>query len=132
VLRAFKAAADAGDIAELVELLDPEAVYVADGGGKVTAARRPVHGAATIALLVVRQIEIRHPDAFQIIEVNGSPALATHRGGELVWLDTVEIVDGRIMALRRLVNPEKFAHLGHIRTGHLVCLPNPPIPEGRG
>jgi RNA polymerase sigma-70 factor (ECF subfamily) len=114
VLKAFKAAADAGDMAELVELLDPEAVYVADGGGKVTAARRPVRGAEPIALLAVRQIEIRRPDAFQIIEVNGCPALATYRGGELVWLDTVEIADGRITALRRLANPEKFAHLGHI------------------
>jgi len=114
VLKAFKAAADAGNMAELVELLDPEAVYVADGGGKVTAARRPVRGAETIALLAVRQIEIRRPDAFQIIECNGHPALATYRGGELVWLDTVEIADGRITAFRRLANPEKFAHIGHI------------------
>ena len=113
VLKAFKAAADAGNMAELVELLDPEAVYVADGGGKVTAARRPVRGAEPIALLAVRQIEIRRPDAFQVIEVNGHPALATYRGGELVWLDTVEITDGRITAFRRLANPEKLAHVGH-------------------
>jgi RNA polymerase sigma factor (sigma-70 family) len=114
VLKAFKAAADAGDIAELVGLLDPEAVYVADGGGKVTAARRPVRGAEAIALLAVRQIEIRRPDAFRIVEVNGHPALATYRGGELVWLDTVEIADGRITVFRRLANPEKLAHIGHI------------------
>jgi hypothetical protein len=62
----------------------------------------------------VRQIEIRRPDAFQVIEVNGSVALATYRGAELVWLDTVEIADGRITAFRRLANREKFAHLGHI------------------
>ncbi|GAA2287573.1 hypothetical protein GCM10010149_37460 [Nonomuraea roseoviolacea subsp. roseoviolacea] len=114
LLKAFKAAADAGDLAELVELLHPEVVYVADGGGKVTAARKPVQGAEPIALLAVRQIEIRRPDAFQIIEVNGQPALATYRGGELVWLDTVEVADGRITTLRRLANPEKFAHIGHI------------------
>ncbi len=114
VLRAFKAAADVGDLAGLVALLDPAAVYVGDGGGKVTAARRPVRGAETIALLLVRQIEIRRPDAFGIIEVNGCPALATYRGGRLVWLDTVEIADGRITAWRRLVNPAKLAHLGHI------------------
>jgi RNA polymerase sigma-70 factor (ECF subfamily) len=111
VLRAFKAAADAGDMGALVELLDPEAVYVADGGGKVTAARRPVLGAGPIALLAVRQIELRRPDAFQIIEVNGRPALATYLGGELVWLDTVEIADGRITAFRRLANPEKLGHI---------------------
>ncbi|MGW2161072.1 RNA polymerase sigma factor SigJ [Nonomuraea sp. NPDC001699] len=114
LLKAFRAAADAGNLAGLVELLHPEAVYIADGGGKVTAARRPVQGAAAIALLAVRQIEIRRPDAFQVVEVNGQPALATYRGGELVWLDTVEITDGRITTWRRLANPEKFAHIGHI------------------
>ena len=114
VLEAFKAAADAGDLAGLVELLHPEAVYVADGGGKVTAARRPVTGARKIAVLVARQFEMRRPDTFRIIEVNGQPALATLRDGALVWLDTVEIADGRITAFRRLVNPEKLARVGHI------------------
>ncbi|GAA4055103.1 RNA polymerase sigma factor SigJ [Actinomadura miaoliensis] len=114
VLKAFKAAADAGDMARLVELLNPEGVYVADGGGRATAARRPVRGAEPIALLAIRQIEIRRPDAFAIIEVNGQPALATYCGGKLIWLDTVEITDGRISELRRLVNPEKLARIGHI------------------
>jgi RNA polymerase sigma-70 factor (ECF subfamily) len=113
VLKAFKAAADAGDMAGLIELLDPRAVYVADGGGRVTAARRPVRGAERIALLAVRQIELRRPDAFRIVEVNGSPALATYQDGALVWLDTVDVADGRITALRRLANPGKLAHLGH-------------------
>ncbi|MFI2207531.1 hypothetical protein ACH47Z_44180 [Streptomyces sp. NPDC020192] len=80
----------------------------------MTAARKPVRGAETIALLAVRQTEIRRPDAFQFIEVNGRPALATYRGDTLVWLDTVEIADGRITVVRRLVNPEKLAHVGHI------------------
>lgn len=111
VLKAFKAAADAGDMARLVALLHPDAVYVGDGGGKVAAARVPVHGAERIALLTVRQIEIRRPDAFRVVEVNGRPALATYRGGELVWLDTVEVSDGRITAFRRLANPEKLGHI---------------------
>ncbi|WP_328523704.1 RNA polymerase sigma factor SigJ [Kribbella sp. NBC_00359] len=114
VLQAFKAAADAGDMAGLVALLDPEAVYTADGGGKVTAARKLVIGAETIALLTARQIQLRRPDETRIIEVNGQPALATYRGGRIVWLDTVELAGGRITAFRRLVNPDKLAHLGHI------------------
>jgi RNA polymerase sigma-70 factor, ECF subfamily len=113
MLKAFKAAADAGDMAGLVELLDPEAVYVADGGGKARAALRPVRGAQPIARLAVRQIKVRRPDSFQIVEVNGRPAMATYSGGELIWLDTVEIAGGRITAFRRLANPEKFAHVGH-------------------
>ena len=114
VLKAFKAAADAGDMAGLIELLDPDAVYVADGGGKARAALRPVRGAEAIARLAVRQIEVRRPDRSEIIEVNGLPAVATYLGGELIWLDTVEIAQGRIAVFRRLANPEKFAHVGHI------------------
>lgn len=113
VLRAFKAAAESGDMAGLVRLLHPDAVYVADGGGKATAARRPVRGAERIAQLAVRQLEMRRPDAVRIVEANGRPALATYQGGALVWLDTVEIADGRITAFRRLANPEKLRHAGH-------------------
>ncbi|MER7084051.1 RNA polymerase subunit sigma-24, partial [Saccharopolyspora kobensis] len=72
---------------------------------------RPVVGAETIALLVARQIQIRRPDAFRVVEVNGRPALATYCAGALVWLDTVEIADGRIAEFRRLVNPEKLGHI---------------------
>jgi RNA polymerase sigma factor (sigma-70 family) len=117
VLEAFKAAAGAGDMAGLVELLDPDAVYVADGGDKVTAARKPVQGAERIARLALRLIATRRPDGFRIVEVNGQPALATYRDGKLAWLDTVEVAGGRITAIRRLANPDKLARLGHI--GHL-------------
>jgi RNA polymerase sigma-70 factor (ECF subfamily) len=113
VLKAFKAAADAGDMARLVGLLHPEAVYVGDGGGKAIAARKPMHGAEVIARVAVRSIELRRPDGYRLLEVNGLPALATYDGGQLVWLDTVDIVDGRITALRRLANPDKLAHVGH-------------------
>lgn len=100
-------------MAELVKLLHPDVVYVADGGGKVTAARKPIRGVEMIARLMVRQIEIRRPDAYRIIEVNGQPALATYLRGRLIWLDTVEIADGQITTLRRLANPEKLARIGH-------------------
>ncbi|WP_407559985.1 RNA polymerase sigma factor SigJ [Streptomyces sp. 184] len=117
VLKAFKAAAEAGDMAALIALLHPDAVYVGDGGGKATAARRPVLGAETIALLTVRSVRIARPDAARLVEVNGEPALATYRDGVPVWLDTVEVADGRLTAIRRVANPDKLAALaplGHI------------------
>ncbi|MEU4896304.1 hypothetical protein AB0B12_08585 [Streptomyces sp. NPDC044780] len=39
VLAVFRAAYEAGALAGLVRLLHPDAVYVTDGGGKVSAAR---------------------------------------------------------------------------------------------
>lgn len=49
VARAFAAATATGDISALIELLDPDVVLRADGGGMVSAARRPVLGADRVA-----------------------------------------------------------------------------------
>jgi RNA polymerase sigma-70 factor, ECF subfamily len=120
VLEAFRAAAEAGDLADLVELLDPDAVYVADGGGRVKVALRPVRGALRIARLMARATRLTGPDAYGLVEVNGEPALATYRGGVLLWLDSVEIAGGRITAFRRLANPDKLGPVAHLRPrGHI-------------
>jgi RNA polymerase sigma factor (sigma-70 family) len=109
-LYAFKAAAQAGDLAVLVELLHPEAVYVADGGGRVIAARRPVHGGVRVATLAAR-IAGRVPVEVRVVELNGEPALATYLRGELLWVDLVELTGGRISTIRRVANPEKLGHI---------------------
>ena len=42
---AFATAAAGGDLAALLTVLDPDVLLTSDGGGKVSAARRPVYGA---------------------------------------------------------------------------------------
>ncbi|MEV5965988.1 RNA polymerase sigma factor SigJ [Kribbella sp. NPDC051952] len=111
LLLAFRAATELGDLAGLVALLDPDAVYVADGGGKTRTAQKPVSGADRIAALAIRVLGLARADTSRIVEVNGVPALATYRSGQLIWLDTVEIHDGRITELRRLANPDKLGHI---------------------
>ncbi|MGM7697914.1 RNA polymerase sigma factor SigJ [Microbacterium sp. A84] len=49
VARAFAAAAATGELSALIALLDPDVVLRSDGGGKVSAARRPVFGADRVA-----------------------------------------------------------------------------------
>lgn len=49
VARAFADAAASGDLRALVAVLDPDVVLRADGGGRVSAARRPVVGADRVA-----------------------------------------------------------------------------------
>ncbi|MFC6935076.1 sigma-70 family RNA polymerase sigma factor [Actinomadura yumaensis] len=44
VLAAFRAAYESGDAAGLLAVLDPDATYTTDGGGKVFAARRVMRG----------------------------------------------------------------------------------------
>src|SRR6476661_6209722 len=48
LVRAFKQAWEAKDINALIGLLDPDATAIADGGGLVSAALRPIEGAEQI------------------------------------------------------------------------------------
>jgi hypothetical protein len=54
VLTAFRVAYESGDLAGLVRLLHPDAVYVTDGGGKVSAARKLIRGGERVAEVMVR------------------------------------------------------------------------------
>jgi RNA polymerase sigma factor (sigma-70 family) len=53
LVRDFKRAWEAKDIAALIGLLDPDATATADGGGLASAELRPIEGAEQIARLVV-------------------------------------------------------------------------------
>ena len=48
-MRAFAGAIADGDLAELVAVLDPDVIWTTDGGGRATAARKPLHGADRVA-----------------------------------------------------------------------------------
>ncbi|GMM96494.1 RNA polymerase sigma factor SigJ [Microbacterium sp. MTN4-12] len=62
VAAAFAAATGAGDFDALVALLDPDVALTSDGGGKVSAARRPVLGAVNVARFILGVLTQR-PDA---------------------------------------------------------------------
>ena len=45
-------------------------------------------------------------------EVGGEGAVAVRRDGLLALIDTFEVgADGRILTLRRVINPDKLAHI---------------------
>lgn len=111
VLTVFRAAYEAGDLAGLVKLLHPEAVYVTDGGGKVSAARKLIHGGERVAQVMVRTGRQWHPDRIDLAEVGGELALVFRREGRVFSVDTVQIADGLITAYRRVLNPDKLVHV---------------------
>ncbi|MFI6802503.1 hypothetical protein [Streptosporangium canum] len=77
-----------------------------DGGGKVTAARRPVAGRDRVIRYVARfgvGVEFAHA------EVNGQDALLARRGDELVTVLVVEVADDRVIGLRAMLNPDKLS-----------------------
>ncbi|WP_220297033.1 RNA polymerase sigma factor SigJ [Streptomyces sp. MBT84] len=109
VLKVFHAAYEAGDLVGLVRLLHPNAVYITDGGGKVSAARKAIHGGERVAEVMVRVGQQWHPDRIDFAEVGGELALVFYREGQVFSVDTVQITDGLITAYRRVINPDKLA-----------------------
>lgn len=108
LLIAFRAAYQAGDLAGLVELMHPDAVYTTDGGGEIFAARKLIHGGPRIAEVLLRVGRQWSLSDVGIVEVGGQPALVAYRNGRVHGVDTVEITDGRISAYRRQLNPRKL------------------------
>jgi RNA polymerase sigma-70 factor (ECF subfamily) len=106
----FLSAARDGDVAELEALLTADVVSRADGGGIVSAARRPVQGRENVARYVaglVRRFGKGARPAF--IEVNGAPAVALTDGGSLRGILLLHTDGERLTGLDWVVSPGKLA-----------------------
>jgi RNA polymerase sigma-70 factor (ECF subfamily) len=116
--RRFFAAVQEGDVGSLEALLAHDVVLRGDGGGKVPALARSLHGrgrvartlsawgrqGARIAGAVVRQAE-----------VNGQPgAMVLDGEGRLIAVMALDIADGQVQGVASVVNPDKLAHLGPV------------------
>jgi RNA polymerase sigma-70 factor, ECF subfamily len=111
VVEAFLAASAGGDLLALVGLLDPSVVYRADGGGVVQVARRAVHGAGTVARLVLGVLGRAQPGTVaEVRMVNGEPGLVFAQDGKAIGVVASDVTpEGRIAALDVQLNPEKLA-----------------------
>jgi RNA polymerase sigma-70 factor (ECF subfamily) len=112
LLEAFARASSDGDIEGLKNVLAADAIAWSDGGGKVGAARKPIHGAARIAkFYAVLGRNAPTGTRSRIVLLNGWPALAIFTGDALRVVLDLETDGERIHAVRAIVNPDKLAHL---------------------
>ncbi|WP_309144447.1 RNA polymerase sigma factor SigJ [Streptomyces sp. BR123] len=108
LVETFLAAARDGDLVRLEGMLTAAVRYVSDGGGVVSAARRPVVGRDRVARFLagaLHKYAAGLPLDFAV--VNGEPALVI--GGLGVLL--VEFEDGLVREVRAVVNPHKLEFL---------------------
>lgn len=109
---AFLGAAISGDMDGVRELLAADAIMYTDGGGVVTAARKPIYGAAKIARFMVRvQRKSSFPDdpVYTPVLVNGDPGVLMESVADgFLSIAAVEIADGAVQAVRFFNNPERF------------------------
>jgi RNA polymerase sigma-70 factor (ECF subfamily) len=113
----FFAACIDGDTEGLVELLARDAVVYGDGGGKAPQLGQAVHGAERAARLLAGWFEIaRDLDAqMRRVVVNGQPGVVLQSSaGEVASVLALDIADGKVQAVRSIVNPDKLRHLGPV------------------
>lgn len=109
-VESFLAAAREGDVAGLEKMLAADVTWWGDGGGEVTAARRPILGRAKVVRFLVGGMENFGPAMdFSYAEVNGSPALVAHVAGRLMGIASFEMGGGAVRGVRAVVNPDKLA-----------------------
>ncbi|BCJ74019.1 RNA polymerase sigma factor [Catellatospora sp. IY07-71] len=108
VVRDFRLAWAAKDIAALLGLLDPDATVVADGGGLVSAVPRPVVGRAEVARFAAGMVE--RLAGLSLVErtVNGQPGLVGLRDGAVVAVFAFEVMDGLVRHVWAVRNPDKL------------------------
>ena len=111
---AFMAAAQAGDLQTLADLLAKDAVLYSDGGGKRAAALNPIYGPDKI----VRFIEAVARKNTGLAASQVRPATVNGRAGFVVreedgLIDTMafEVRDGRVAAIYVVRNPDKLRHV---------------------
>lgn len=112
VVQRFLAALTSGDLQSLLEVLAPDVVLVADSGGRVPSARRPVVGIDKVAPLLAR-FPVLAPDVrITTLLLNGAVGLRLDPDGALDTAVTFVIEDGRITRILAMRNPQKMARLG--------------------
>lgn len=114
----FLAALRDGDAAGLTSVLAEDVGLWSDGGGKVSAARRPVLGREHVVQVM---IGIRRAAAslgydltqvgLQMVDVNGEPGITMRVAGRVDSVYTFEFGEREITALRIIRNPDKLTFI---------------------
>ncbi len=114
IVAAFAAAWQGGDVDGLLGVLDPDVVLTSDGGGLVTAARRPVLGSARVAkaLAGFARLGMAQDDNPRggFADVNGMPGIVV-AAGDVANVISFTIDAGRIVAIDIVRNPQKLRHV---------------------
>ncbi|HVV20368.1 MAG TPA: RNA polymerase sigma-70 factor [Pseudonocardiaceae bacterium] len=114
VVERFLAALTTGDVQGLMDVLAPDVVLIADGGGVARAVLRPIEGIRRVVALLGRFPEVAPGVELNRLLVNGALAARFDPGGELDTAITFAVEDGRITRIYAIRNPHKLSRLAEV------------------
>jgi RNA polymerase sigma-70 factor (TIGR02957 family) len=106
-------AMNTGDFQGLMDVLAPDVVSVADGGGKVRgAARRSIIGADKLArYLIGGMAKVEGELVASTTWVNGQRCIRAELDGQLVGITSLTVENGQITRIYSIANPDKLSRL---------------------
>ena len=108
----FLRALEVEDREGLLAVVAPEATFVSDGGGRVTAVRRIVRGSdRVVRLFLGLENKYRGAMRHELAWVNGEPALLSFLGDHFIGTTSFDVAEGRVVGFYRVMNPEKLKRL---------------------
>ena len=110
---AFFSAIESGDLQGLHAVLAEDVALHTDGGGKVSATRRPITGVTAVARFFHRIFRATADDA-EVREAwfNGAPGALVHERGQLVSAFQFHVENARIAGIYVQRNPDKLQAFG--------------------
>jgi RNA polymerase sigma-70 factor (ECF subfamily) len=114
VVERFLAAVNSGELQGLMDVLAPDVVAVADGGGLAQAIRHPVEGIERVAAFLSRVPRLAPGVKLATLVINGAVAARIDPDGEFDTLLTFALENGRISRIYAIRNPHKLRRLGQV------------------
>jgi len=111
VVERFLAALSTGDVQGLIDVLAPDVVVVADGGGLVAAARHPITGATKVVAFLSKFATLATTAVVDTVWLNGALGGRIVLDGKLNTVISFVIDDGRISRMYAVRNPNKLGRL---------------------
>ncbi|MDG3010955.1 RNA polymerase sigma-70 factor [Rhodococcus sp. D2-41] len=112
VVEKFVEAVTTGDVQALMDVLAPDVVAIADGGGVATAVRKPIAGRRTVAAFLSRAATLPDLDV-TVATLNGLPGVEFDLRGDVTAISVV-VEDGLITRIYGMRNPHKLGALGTV------------------
>ena len=108
IVRAVRHACTTTDATHLTSLLAPDAAAFFDGGGKVRALTRPVHGNQHVAHTLLTLLTPRPHTTLHLHPANGRTAIVVRHNAQVAAVISFDITDHQVTHVWAVLNPDKL------------------------